>query len=110
MTPDSEIPQAFVTVSQRGGPPETASRLVWWLAKMAMQQMGRQPEPKIGDTVIEVTHLMGLARKRLGLLSAVGELIAIENDEQRGTLYTIRTLEGKEQRWENAELVTIEPA
>ena len=76
---------------------------------MALKQMGRQPRPQVGDTVVEVTHLMGLARKQLGLVSAVGELIAIEGpDPTWGTSYVIRTLEGKEQRWQNAEMVTID--
>lgn len=102
------LDSAIVQVSQHGAPPENASRLVWWLCRMALLQMGFKSRPEIGDTVVEVTHVLGLAKKRLGLLSAVGELIKIEKDDQRGTLYTIRTIEGKEQRWENAEMVTIE--
>lgn len=83
---------AVTQVSVNGGAPESASRLVWWLARMALKQMGLQERPKVGDTVVEVTHLLGLAKHQLGLVSAVGELIKIEKDEQRGTLYTIRTL------------------
>jgi hypothetical protein len=99
---------AIVQISQHGGPPENASRLVWWLARLALKQMGRQPVPKLGDSVVEVTHLMGLARKQLGLLSAVGKLVGVEQDEHQGTIYTILTIEGKYQRWENANVVTVE--
>lgn len=97
-----------VSVSRNGGESENASRLVWWLARAALRQMGRQPKPKVGDVVVEVTHLLGMARHRLGLLSAVGELLAIEEQEHLGPAYTIRTIEGKEQRWSNAEMVTID--
>jgi hypothetical protein len=99
---------AFVPIKQYGGETETASPLVWWLARLALRQMGRQPRPEVGDTVVEVTHLMGLARHRLGLLSAVGELVKVEADEHQMPIYTIRGLEGKETRWSNAEIVTID--
>ena len=102
------IGSAFVPIKQYGGETETASPLVWWLARLAMRQMGRQPRPEVGDTVVEITHLLGLARHRLGLLSAVGELVKVEADEHQMPIYTIRGPEGKETRWSNAEIVTID--
>jgi hypothetical protein len=64
--------------------------------------------PQVGDTVVEVTHLMGLAKQKLGLLSAVGELLKIEEIAGEGRRYTIRTVEGNVQRWLNAEFYVVE--
>lgn len=87
---------------------EMASRLVWWIARLASKQMGFQPRPQVGDMVVEITHTLGLARRRLGLLSAVGELLRVEAGGPLGPVYVIRNLNGEEARWENAQLVTIE--
>lgn len=88
--------------------PQWASKLVWWLASLASVPPREYREPKVGDIVIETTHRLGMARHGLGLISAVGELIAIEKNETEGTIYTIRTLEGKEQRWSNAHISVVD--
>ena len=89
---------------------ETASRLVWWIARLAIRQMGGTTKAKVGDEVVEVTHLFGLAHHRIGLLTAVGELVKIEEDPKHGNIYTIKGLDGQEVRWANAEVVTIDRA
>ena len=83
-----------------------ASPLVYYLGLAVL----RDPEirkPKIGDMVIEVTHLINYSKLKLGLLSAVGELISIEQDEEYGEAYVIKTIEGKEERWLNADIRVI---
>ena len=87
--------------------PQWASKLVWWLADVASRAHPWR-EPQVGDAVVEITHRLGMARHSLGLIDAVGELIAIEKDEKEGTIYTIRTLEGKERRWSNARMVVVD--
>lgn len=99
---------AVVQVLPRGSKDrQWASKLVWWLASLANKQR-EHLEPEVGDTVVETTHRLGLAKHGLGLISAVGELIAIETNNETGTAYTIRTLEGKEQRWVNAKMEVLE--
>lgn len=100
---------AFVQVLRHGDTePQWASKLVWWLASLASVPPREYREPKVGDIVVETTHRLGMARHSLGLIDAVGELIAIEKDDKRGTIYTLRTLEGKEQRWENAHMSVVD--
>lgn len=100
---------AFVQVLRHGDTePQWASKLVWWLASLASVPPREYREPKVGDIVIETTHRLGMARHGLGLIAAVGELIAIEKSETEGTIYTIRTLEGKEQRWSNAHMSVVD--
>lgn len=83
--------------------PQYASRLVWWIAHLA----DWTKPVKVGDTVVEVTHRMGLARHQLGLHSALGELLKIE-EEREGTTYTIRDIEGQERRWTNCKMCLVE--
>jgi hypothetical protein len=98
-----------VQVSRNGGPSENASSLVWMIGRLALKApYDHVCKPQVGDTVIEVTHLMGLARHGLGLLSAVGELLKIEQIEGEGEVFTIRTVEGFEQRWFNAMMYVVE--
>lgn len=100
---------ACVQVLRHGeSEPQWASKLVWWLASLASVPPREYREPKVGDIVIETTHRLGMARHGLGLIAAVGELIAIEKNETEGTIYTIRTLEGKEQRWSNAHMSVVD--
>ncbi len=95
---------SVVQVVRRGETePQYASRLVWWIAGLA----DWTKPVKVGDTVVEVTHRMGLARKQLGLHSALGELLKIEETPE-GVTYTIRDIEGKEQRWTNAKMCVVE--
>ena len=49
-----------------------------------------------------------MARHGLGLIDAVGELLKIEETKEDGKTYTIRTLEGKEQRWSNAMMAVVD--
>ena len=95
---------SVVQVVRRGETePQYASRLVWWIAGLA----DWTKPVKVGDTVVEVTHRLGLARKQLGLHSAIGELLKIEETPE-GVTYTIRDIEGKEQRWTNAKMCVVE--
>lgn len=57
--------------------------------------------------VVEVTHRLGLARKQLGLHSAIGELVKIEETPD-GVTYTLRDIEGIERRWTNAKMCVVE--
>jgi len=84
-----------------------ASKLVWWLAGLAHQNRVNL-EPRVGDVVVETTHRMGMGRHRLGLIDAVGELLKIEDSQETGKIYTIRTLEGKEKRWVNAMMLVVD--
>ena len=105
--------EAGVKSVKTNGKTETASRLVWWIARLALHQKGHIEPAKVGDMVVEVTHLMGLARHQLGLLTAVGELVAIEDDSgvnHTGKIYAIKGLDGKVTRWGNADVVAIERA
>lgn len=95
---------SVVQVVRRGETePQYASRLVWWIAGLA----DWTKPVKVGDTVVEVTHRLGLARKQLGLHSAIGELLKIEETPE-GVTYTILDIEGKEQRWTNAKMCVVE--
>ena len=98
-----------VPVSRNGGPSENASPLVWMIGRLALKARYEAVcKPQVGDTVVEVTHLMGMARHRLGMLSAVGELMKVEQIDGEGEVFTIRTVEGVEQRWLNAEMYVVE--
>ncbi|MFA5187648.1 MAG: hypothetical protein WC551_14300 [Patescibacteria group bacterium] len=98
-----------VPVSRNGGPSENASPLVWMIVRLALKARYEDVcKPQVGDTVVEVTHLMGMARHGLGLLSAVGELLKVEQIEGEGEVFTIRTVEGIEQRWLNAMMYVVE--
>ena len=88
---------------------KNAVAMVYWLAKLAMNQKGNWFDVHVGDVVVETTHLMGMPRG-LGLLSAIGELIKIEHVEGEGAVHTIRTIEGIEQRWLNAMFAVVSPA
>lgn len=97
-------PVSVVQVVRRGGAtPEYASRLIWWIVGLA----DWTKPVKVGDIVVEATHLMGLARKKLGLHSALGELLKIE-ETQEGKVYTLRDVEGIERRWTNAKMCLVE--
>jgi len=95
---------SVVQVVRRGETePQYASRLVWWIAGLA----DWTKPVKVGDTVVEVTHRLGLARKQLGLHSALGELLKIEETPE-GVTYTLRDIEGIERRWTNAKMCVVE--
>ena len=95
---------SVVQVVRRGETePQYASRLVWWVASLA----DWTKPVKVGDTVVEVTHRLGLARKQLGLHSAIGELLKIEETPE-GVTYTLRDIEGIERRWTNAKMCVVE--
>lgn len=95
---------SVVQVVRRGETePQYASRLVWWVAGLA----DWTKPVKVGDTVVEVTHRMGMARKQLGLHSALGELLKIEETPE-GVTYTLRDIEGIERRWTNAKMCVVE--
>jgi hypothetical protein len=89
---------------------EPASRIVWWLARMAMLQPYPRPKIKIGDTVVESSHLLGLARHRLGLHSALGELVEIEGEWPYPKRYLIRSFDPVvgETWWSNAKVELVE--
>lgn len=109
-TPHERTP-AIVSISRYGAPEENASILVWLLGRMALHApYEATSNPKVGDIVIEITHLMGLAKHSLGLLSAVGTLLRIDDGGSQGEIYTIRTVEGIEQRWRNAMVYVLERA
>lgn len=100
---------AMVKVLKHGQTePQWASRLIWWIASLASCPPLEQRNPEIGDIVVETTHRLGMARHGLGLLDAIGELIAIEKLGDWDKIYTIRTLEGKERRWQNSSFSVVE--
>lgn len=88
------------------------SRLVWWLADMTNHcclASHKFEEPEIGDWVIEITHVLGFARAKVGKLDAIGKLIKVEPFEGRSMKkYTLLNLEGKEVTWENAVFRKLE--
>jgi hypothetical protein len=99
---------ACVQVLRHGdSEPQWASKLVCWLAGLTSQNRVYL-EPRVGDIVVETTHWIGMARHGLGLIDAVGELLKIEETKEDGKIYTIRTLEGKEQRWSNAMMAVVD--
>lgn len=89
---------------------QTASRSVWWIIRLAMNLPYPRPVPKVGDTVVETTHCLGLARHRLGLHKALGELLAVEKGEYGGERYLIKSFDPAEGEtwWENAMIVRVE--
>jgi hypothetical protein len=106
-----DVQPIVISVSRCGGPAENASPLVWWIGRMAMKARYEDVcNPQVGDIVVETSHLMGMCRHRLGLMSALGELLKIEKIEGEGEVYTIQTVEGIEQRWENAIVYVVERA
>ena len=92
------------------GKTEPASRLVWWLARMASLQSYPRPDIKIGDTVVESSHLLGLCRHRIGLHSALGELVAIEGEWPYPKRFLIRSFDPTvgETWWANARVELVE--
>lgn len=89
---------------------ETASRWVWWIAELAMKQPHPRPTAKVGDIVVEVTHLIGLAHHQLGRHKAIGELLEIEEGGKYGTRYLIKSADPNEGEtwWENCRIEVIE--
>ena len=90
--------------------PQSATRWAWWVARLANElTMYRREwlEPQIGDSVVETTHILGLARHALGLEVAAGELVEIA-DGTYGKKYLIKNPAGKLMWWENARIVVIE--
>ena len=90
--------------------PQSATRWAWWVARLANElTMYRREwlEPKVGDTVVETTHILGLARHALGLEAAAGELVEIA-DGTYGKKYLVKNPAGKLTWWENARIVVIE--
>ena len=86
------------------------SPLIWHLAMLASKDY---TYPKVGDLVVENTHLIGFARKKVGLMNAFGRLKKIE--DMGGMMaglkkYTIECMDGKEQTWENANFCVVEKA
>lgn len=73
----------------------------------------RHVKPKIGDMVAELTAYFAPAIKRVGeLLSITEEPYPDWDEELNGPastrpVYTIRGLDGQEQRWENCHFVTV---
>lgn len=103
MSEQSDTPESEKT--------ETASRWVWWIANMAMNQPYPRKDPKVGDIVVEVTHLMGLTRARLGRHSAIGELLEIdESGGEWNKRYLIRSADPAEgdNWWGNARIEVVE--
>ena len=94
-------------------PSDTASRWVWLIALLAMNQPYPRKAPQIGDIVVETTHIAWLARHRLGLHKAVGELLEIDKTggayagQWRYLIKSIDPLCG-ETWWDNAAVEVIE--
>lgn len=104
---DSTTPPSSTAVVQvvRRGETESqyASHLVWWIARL----VDWTKPVKVGDTVVEVTHLLGMARHQLGLHAAIGTLLVIEKMDE-GVAYTIRDIEGRTRQWTNAKVCLVE--
>jgi len=88
---------------------QTANKWVWYIARLALELWGdgKRRDPVVGDMVVETTHLVGLARHKLGLECAVGELMEITTGDY-GKKYRIKTLSGEFQYWENCLLVPLD--
>jgi len=83
------------------------SKLIWWLAEaMVHAKKIKHEEIKVGDWVIEISHLIGTRGGLVGKLDAVGKVTKIVKETEPhllgGTVYTICTLENKEVTWSNA--------
>lgn len=87
---------------------QEASRLVWWLAMLALKQLSLWREIRVGDWVIEASHILGLAKHRLGLMKAVGKVSHIHVSPSGDITYTLEGLDGKETSWGNASMIVIE--
>lgn len=107
-TDDQAVDPAATCSAERDT--KTVSRWVWWIASLAMERPYPRREPQVGDTVVEVTHLIGLARHRLGLHQAIGELLEIRRGKF-GPEYLIKSADPAEGEtwWENARIEVIEP-
>lgn len=89
---------------------ETASRWVWLIAILAMKLPYPREKPRVGDIVVETTHLFSLAQHRIGLHKAVGELLEIDKDKNGQPAYLIKSIDpyvGKTW-WVNADITVIE--
>jgi len=87
---------------------DETSPLIWHLAMLASKDYSA---PKVGDLVVENTHLIGFAKHRVGLVKAFGRLKSIE--ELDGMMkgmkkYTIINMDGNETVWENAHFCIVE--
>lgn len=71
--------------------------------KFVEQRWARMGHPVIGDLVLEKSK----AAHR-GDADGLGWLVEIRYEEERGTVYTIRTLAtGQDVHWENASIVAL---
>ena len=91
---------------------QPASKLVWWIARLASLRVpynGKIPKPKVGDIVVEVTHIAGLAKHQLGLHSAIGELLEIGEDEHKSPKYLIKSFDSNVGNtwWSNAYIAVV---
>ena len=77
---------------------------------MAMLQSYPRQPIHLGDTVVESSHLLGLARHRLGLHSALGELVEIEGEWPYPKRFLIRSFDPSvgETWWSNASVELVE--
>lgn len=92
----------------------TLERLVYWIAQLAMNNP-EYNKAKVGDIAVEVTHLVATCKQRKAFPHALGEIISIRTQKDLisgngETVYTIRTIEGREQEWTNAMFALVEPA
>lgn len=76
---------------------DRASRESWLIAMLAFEQKTLD-SPYVGDWGVEVSHLVGLGRRKIALDCAIGRVLKIED----GDTFTILTRDGVEQKWENA--------
>lgn len=71
---------------------------VYVIARLSMTERDYD-RPEIGDWAVEASHLIGMPRtKPVALPTAIGKVIS----KEMGDVYTLKLLNGNEQRWENA--------
>ncbi len=87
---------------------ETYSPYVYYIVKQALALAVHSVnlEPRVGDVVVEFSHVLGTAQRRVGRTAAFGTLVGIECDDM-DVIYTIKSLEGETTRWRNAEILVV---
>ena len=87
----------------------TESKLAWYLVMEVMKRDHYLSErPEVGDMVVEITHVMGGARNRLGSPNAVGELIEIREEYPGSYEYHLKLFDGTQQWWSNSRFAVLE--
>ena len=90
---------------------DKASKYIWLVARLAMGLPYPRKTPEVGDLVVETTHIMGLARHKLGFEKALGYVLEIDDsDGEWNKRYLIESLDKEcgQTWWSNCLFEVVE--